>query len=58
MKILMMGWGFPPKIQGGLDVHVYEICSELAKTNEVLLTLPGFNSPAKNPGGLLNPDFP
>jgi glycosyltransferase involved in cell wall biosynthesis len=52
MKILMIGWGFPPKIQGGLDIHVYEICRELAKTNEVHLALPEFNSPKKAPDGI------
>jgi glycosyltransferase involved in cell wall biosynthesis len=45
MKILMMGWGFPPKIQGGLDTHVYEMSKELAKRNEVFLALPEFNCP-------------
>lgn len=52
MKILMIGWGFPPKIQGGLDIHVYEICRELAKANEVYLTLPEFNSPGKDVDGI------
>ena len=52
MKILMIGWGFPPKIQGGLDTHVFEICKELAKSNDVFLTLPEFNCPAKNPDGI------
>jgi glycosyltransferase involved in cell wall biosynthesis len=52
MRILMIGWGFPPKIQGGLDVHVHEISKELAKSSEVLLTLPEFNSPGENTGGI------
>jgi glycosyltransferase involved in cell wall biosynthesis len=52
MKILMIGWGFPPKIEGGLDVHVHEICRKLAKTEDVLLALPGFNSPRGNPDGI------
>jgi glycosyltransferase involved in cell wall biosynthesis len=52
MKILMIGWGFPPKIQGGLDIHVYEICKQLAKKNDVSLVLPKFNSPAKNSAGI------
>jgi glycosyltransferase involved in cell wall biosynthesis len=50
MKILMIGWGFQPKIEGGLDIHVQEISKELAKRNEVFLVLPKFNSPKKNPG--------
>lgn len=52
MKILMIGWGYPPKIQGGLDIHVYEISKELAKRNELFLTLPGFNCPKKAPRGI------
>jgi glycosyltransferase involved in cell wall biosynthesis len=47
MKILMIGWGFPPRIEGGLDMHVYEICRELAKGNEVMLALPEFNCPKR-----------
>lgn len=45
MKILMIGWGFPPKIHGGLDIHVHETCRELAKSNDVWLALPSFNCP-------------
>ena len=52
MKILMIGWGFPPKIQGGLDIHVYEISRELAKRAEVLLALPEFNSPKRDSEGI------
>ncbi|MCX6814785.1 MAG: glycosyltransferase family 4 protein [Candidatus Aenigmarchaeota archaeon] len=52
MNILMIGWGFPPRIQGGLDIHVYEICRELAKKNHVSLTVPEFNSPGKNLKGI------
>jgi hypothetical protein len=52
MKILMIGWGFPPRIQGGLDIHVYEISKELAKSNELFLTLPEFNCPKKAPKGI------
>jgi len=52
MKILMIGWGFPPKIQGGLDTHVYEISKELAKENDILLALPEFNSPGRDSGGI------
>ena len=52
MKILMIGWGYPPKIQGGLDTHVYEISRELAKNNDVFLTLPEFNSPKGDPEGI------
>jgi glycosyltransferase involved in cell wall biosynthesis len=52
MKILMIGWGFPPKIEGGLDIHVHEICRQLSKRNQVLLTLPEFNSPRRNSDGI------
>jgi len=52
MKILMIGWGYPPNIQGGLDTHVYEISRELAKKNEIFLALPEFNSPKKEPEGI------
>ncbi|MEM7815625.1 MAG: glycosyltransferase family 4 protein [Candidatus Aenigmatarchaeota archaeon] len=49
MKILMIGWGYPPRIDGGLDTHVYEISRELAKSIDVFLTLPEFNSPKSLP---------
>jgi glycogen(starch) synthase len=52
MKILMIGWGFPPRIDGGLDTHVFEISRELAKGNELSLVLPEFNSPKKAPKGV------
>ncbi|HJW96914.1 MAG TPA: glycosyltransferase family 4 protein [archaeon] len=52
MKILMIGWGFPPRIDGGLDTHVFEISRELARRNDVLLALPAFNSPRKAPEGV------
>lgn len=28
-KILMVGWGYPPNIEGGLDIHVYNLYREL-----------------------------
>lgn len=35
MKILLTGWGFPPKIEGGLDIHVYHLFEELEKRDDV-----------------------
>jgi len=52
MNILMIGWGFQPRIQGGLDIHVYELAKQLAKSNSVTLTLPEFNSPGKDVDGI------
>lgn len=52
MNILMMGWGFPPKIQGGLDIHVYEISRLLAKSNNLILALPEHNCPESPPEGM------
>ncbi|MFB6242375.1 MAG: glycosyltransferase family 4 protein [Candidatus Nanosalina sp.] len=46
-KILLVGWGYPPKIDGGLDVHVYHLFQELRKQEdvEVRLTLPEERAP-------------
>lgn len=46
-KILLTGWGFPPKIDGGLDIHVYHLFEELEKDDEieVSLALPEENAP-------------
>lgn len=35
MKILMLGWGFPPDIDGGLDVHVAELFKQLREKEEI-----------------------
>ena len=42
LKILLVGWGYPPKIDGGLDIHVYHLFQELRKKQdlEVKLALP------------------
>lgn len=47
LKILLTGWGYPPKIDGGLDIHVYHLYQELQKCDEVEvdLALPKENSP-------------
>ncbi|MFB6208070.1 MAG: glycosyltransferase family 4 protein [Candidatus Nanohaloarchaea archaeon] len=45
-KILMLGWGFPPKIDGGLDIHVAHLFQELRELDvEVTLALPEDRAP-------------
>ncbi|MFB6099814.1 MAG: glycosyltransferase family 1 protein, partial [Candidatus Nanohalobium sp.] len=40
-KILLVGWGFPPDIDGGLDIHVKHLFEELQKKDvDVSLVLP------------------
>ncbi len=40
-KILMVGWGYPPDIEGGLDIHVAHLFEELRDAEiEVDLALP------------------
>ncbi|WP_414836822.1 glycosyltransferase family 4 protein [Candidatus Nanohalococcus occultus] len=39
MKVLMLGWGFPPDIDGGLDIHVAEVFKHLRKNEEVRIDL-------------------
>lgn len=47
-KILMVGWGYPPNIDGGLDVHVAHLFSELKKKGiDVDLALPKERAPEK-----------
>jgi len=44
LKVLMIGWGLPPNIEGGLDIHVYSIAKEIAKRkHKVYLVVPYFN---------------
>lgn len=47
LKILLTGWGYPPEIDGGLDIHVYHLFNELRKKEglEVKLALPEENAP-------------
>ena len=49
IKILLTGWGYPPDIDGGLDIHVYHLLNELRKRQdlEVKLALPEENAPAR-----------
>ncbi|MFB6245817.1 MAG: glycosyltransferase family 4 protein [Candidatus Nanohaloarchaea archaeon] len=39
MKVLMVGWGFPPDIDGGLDIHVSELFKQLRSSSEVEVDL-------------------
>lgn len=48
MKILIVGWGYPPKIDGGLDIAVKELFEGLQdKDIEVDLMLPADRAPEK-----------
>lgn len=49
IKILLTGWGYPPEIDGGLDIHVYHLLNELRKRQdlEVKLALPEENAPER-----------
>ncbi|MFB6180307.1 MAG: glycosyltransferase family 4 protein [Candidatus Nanohalobium sp.] len=51
-KILLVGWGYPPKIDGGLDIHVYHLYQELKKKEDlnVSLALPEENMPTSEEG--------
>lgn len=54
LKIAAVGWGFPPKIDGGLDICVCETAKCLARQGFIIhLFLPKFNSP---PGRFHGPD--
>lgn len=48
MKILLVGWGYPPEIDGGLDIHVYHLFKELEKKDfKVKVALPEDRAPDK-----------
>lgn len=45
-KILMLGWGFPPNVSGGLDTHVGELFDGMqAKGADIELVLPAEYAP-------------
>lgn len=47
-KILITGWGYPPKIDGGLDIHVKHLFEELTADGiDVDLVLPEDRAPEK-----------
>lgn len=39
LKVLMLGWGFPPNVTGGLDTHVGEVFDGLEERDEVEIEL-------------------
>lgn len=47
-KILMLGWGYPPDIDGGLDIHVANLFEELRELGiDVDLALPEDRAPER-----------
>ncbi len=40
MKVLVIGWEFPPNLVGGLGTHLHELLKELRKSVDVTLFLP------------------
>lgn len=45
-KILLVGWGYPPNIDGGLDIHVKELFDGLSERGaDVTLVLPEERAP-------------
>lgn len=45
-SVLMLGWGYPPNIEGGLDIHVAEVFGALQDTGlNITLALPKTNCP-------------
>jgi len=49
VKILLVGWGFPPNIDGGLDIHVERLfrCLQEEKGVDVTLALPKDRAPTE-----------
>ncbi|MGA7860961.1 MAG: glycosyltransferase family 4 protein [Thermoplasmata archaeon] len=45
LRILMIGWEWPPSHSGGLGVHVFELCTELAKMGHTVTFLSPFPGP-------------
>jgi len=47
MKVLIAGWGYPPDIDGGLDIHVKELFEGLKRREiDVTLVLPEDRAPS------------
>ncbi|MFB6144009.1 MAG: glycosyltransferase family 4 protein [Candidatus Nanohaloarchaea archaeon] len=47
-KVLLVGWSYPPEIEGGLDIHIKHLFEELLELGvEVDLLLPEQNAPDK-----------
>ncbi len=55
-NILMVGWGWPPKMDGGLDTHVLNLaqCLSLKDDIKIDLFLPKTNMPKTVPKGSLS----
>ncbi|MFC7209748.1 glycosyltransferase family 4 protein [Natronoarchaeum sp. GCM10025321] len=51
-KVLLLGWGYPPNITGGLDTAIAELYEQLAPRDdvEVELVLPEEFAPSDRPG--------
>lgn len=50
-KVLMLGWGFPPNVSGGLDTHVGELFDGMrAQGIDIELVLPAEYAPAGRDG--------
>lgn len=54
-RILMVGWGWPPKMDGGLDTHVYNLTLNLSAKDDMKigLFLPKINMPKTTQKGNL-----
>lgn len=44
-RVLLVGWGYPPNIDGGLDIHVKHLFDELRPDTEVKLAVPNERAP-------------
>ena len=42
-KVLMLGWEFPPVINGGLGVACHDLCIALSKIANVTMIIPKSN---------------
>jgi glycogen synthase len=45
LRILMIGWEWPPSHSGGLGVHCFELCTELTKMGHTVTFLTPFSGP-------------
>lgn len=54
----MVGWGYPPNIEGGLDIHVAKLFDELRKKEGVSITLvlPSKKAPSDNRENIITID--
>ncbi len=40
MKVLMIGWEFPPYVSGGLGTHTYELTKRMSRDVEIIFLMP------------------